>query len=266
MSHAVAAFAASILSMAQDATNADTAAATPSRTLLDYVRAGGFLGYVLIGLSVTAVTLVILNIVRNRAAVWNPPGAVEAVSRMVRDGDVEAARRFCAAPENESFFTAVIGAALTRCARSAFGFLELRSALEDAGAAEVDRRYRSVEGIALIAALGPMLGLLGTVIGLIGAFGSISQFEGAARSKELAGFMSLALVNTAQGLAVAIPCTAFYAIFRRRIDRLALEAGGVIESVAMPLERLGNDAGKRPAPRAAPGPVPAARAAGVPAP
>ncbi|MFA6047117.1 MAG: MotA/TolQ/ExbB proton channel family protein, partial [Phycisphaerales bacterium] len=229
-------------------TTAAPAPAPHGRTLLEYIQSGGFLSYVLIALSITAVALVIINVIKNRMEAWAPPASVELLGRMLRDGDIESVKRYCASPENDNFVANVIGNAILRCSRSSLGFLELRSALEEAGGQEVERRYRSLESIALIAALGPMLGLLGTVIGLIGAFGTLSQVEGAARSKELADFMSLALVNTAEGLAVAIPCTAFYSIFRRRVDRLALEAGLIIEGLTTPLEQR---LGAAPAPRAA---------------
>jgi biopolymer transport protein ExbB/TolQ len=58
---------------------------------------------------------------------------------------------------------------------------------------------------------------------MIGAFNAIGSLQGAARSTELARFMSLALVNTAQGLVVAVPCTVAFALFRQRIDRLATD-------------------------------------------
>lgn len=213
-----------------------TPPAAPARTVLDFIADGGPMGVVLIGLSVTAVALVIACVAKLRRSVWAPPDVLTNLGRLIREHDVEGARRYCADPVNACFTTAVVGTALARCSRSAFGFLELRTALEEAGQVETDRQYRAIDFIALIAALGPMLGLLGTVFALIGAFSSLAAMEGAARSQALAGHMSLALVNTAEGLAVAIPCTAFYAYFKRRADRLANDVGYLIEEIAMPLE------------------------------
>jgi biopolymer transport protein ExbB len=139
----------------------------------------------------------------------------------------------------------VFGQALERCATSPFGALELRAAIEDAAQPEVDRLHRLNDGLGIIAAIGPMLGLLGTVFGMIGAFHTIGGLEGAARSSELAKYMSLALVNTAEGLIVAIPCTVLFAVFRRRINALVAEAGEIIE-------RLVNGASARTAPAVAP--------------
>ncbi len=249
-------FAAQVAAAVLGFQDAAAASAAPQgRSLLGYIQSGGVLSYVLIAMSFTAVTLVIINIIRNRMEAWAPPATVELLGRMLRDGDIESVKRYCGTAENDNFVSNVIGSAIQRCSRSPLGFLELRSALEDAGGMELERRYRSLESIALIAALGPMLGLLGTVIGLIGAFGALSQVEGAARSKELADFMSLALVNTAEGLAVAIPCTAFYSIFRRRVDRLARETGLIIEGLTSPLEQRMGAGAKSPQPMARPAPV-----------
>jgi biopolymer transport protein ExbB len=165
---------------------------------------------------------------------------------MFRENDIQGAIRYC--ERGDSFLVRVFGSALTRCSRSPFGFMEIRTALEEAGQREADRLNRSIEWIGLIAAVAPMLGLLGTTIGMIGAFNSIGSLEGAARSRELASFMSLALVNTAEGLAVAIPCTAAFSLLRRRLDRLIGETGEVIENLAVYIE---NPATGGAAPRAA---------------
>ena len=110
-------------------------------------------------------------------------------------------------------------------------------------------------GGAIIAAIGPMLGLLGTTIGMIGAFATIGQLEGAARSNELSNFMSLALVTTAEGLLVAIPCTVLYTILRRRVEKLAIDVGDIVESLASLLSA--------PAGRISRGPAPALEPASV---
>ena len=133
----------------------------------------------------------------------------------------------------------------------------------DAGVPEVDRLHRLNEGLGILAAVGPMLGLLGTVIGMIGAFRAIGTLTGTARSNQLATFMSMALVNTAEGLIVAIPCTIAFALFRRRIEVLTHQMSDVLERlvravpsapprIAAPLAQ--------PSPRAVPAPpAPAAK-------
>jgi biopolymer transport protein ExbB len=253
---------ASVVVLAQDAA-AKTAAPSP-KTLLDYIKSGGFIGFVLIFLSVAAVTLLIMHLIQVRRSQLVPLDAATELQRLFRENDIQGAIRYC--ERGDSFLVRVFHAALTRCARSPFGFMEIRSALEEAGQREADRLNRSTDLIGLIAALGPMLGLLGTVIGMIGAFNSIGALEGAARSRELAGFMALALVNTAEGLAVAIPCTAAFSILRRRLDRLITDAGEVIENLTVYIENpaAGDRAGARPArPAPAARPLPTAMPQGV---
>lgn len=233
------------------------APAAAGTTLLQYLRNSGTVGFVLLMLSVVAVALVILHLVQVRKARLAPPEVVAGLARMLREGDLDTALRYCQAPENDTFLTKMFGAGLARCARSSLGMLELRTAVEEAGQREADKLYRQTDLLGLIAALGPMLGLLGTVFGMIGAFGSISALEGAARSRELAGFMAMALVNTAQGLAVAIPCTAAFSLFRRRVDKITAEVGELAEELIVAVSPTPKPAAPKPMPRpVAPAPRP----------
>ncbi|QOJ01424.1 MAG: MotA/TolQ/ExbB proton channel family protein [Phycisphaeraceae bacterium] len=237
------------------------------RRLIDQILSGGPVGYVLIVLSVVALALVIANAVQLRRDRLAPPAVIAALEETLRRNDVEGARAVCAAAGNESFLSRMFGSALTRCSRSAFGFLEMRSALEESGTREIDRLTKLTDGVGLVAAVAPMLGLLGTVFGMIGAFQTIGTLEGASRSNQLAVYMSHALVTTALGLTVAIPCTAAYTYFKRRIDRLAGEIGQLAEDLASHLQGKGAgakaaSAGVRGVPAAGPGGG-GARVAGV---
>ena len=68
-----------------------------------------------------------------------------------------------------------------------------------------------------------MLGLFGTVVGLVIAFKRVADTQGVARASDLAGGIYLALMTTVEGLAVAIPCVAAHAIFRHRADQFTAE-------------------------------------------
>ena len=237
------------------ATGAPAATQAPAEvssghSILQYATAGGFIGYVIIMLSILGLGLAIAHFMQVRRERMTPAQAVDDLARLFRENDMASAFQYCAQQSNDSFITRVFHTALRRCGTSPFGMLELRAAIEDAGSREVDKLHRSTDAIGLIAAVGPMLGLLGTVFGMIGAFGAIGDTEGASRSKELAGYMSLALVTTAQGLVVAIPATAAYQFFKRRIDRFASEAGDVIEQLVGVVEQSSG----APRPQAAPRP------------
>lgn len=242
----------SMLLLAQDTAAAPPAPGPKEMSLLDYIKAGSVVGYAIILMSFVAVALVIRFLVDIRRDKVMPPAVGNEMLSAVRAGNIEAVRQMCDAPGANSFLTRVVGSALRRCTQSPFGMLEIRSALEESGQREVDRLYRYTEGIGLIAAIGPMMGLLGTVFGMIGAFGSIGGVEGAARSQQLASYMSIALVTTAEGLIVAIPCTVLYSVFRRRIERYVDDAGEIIEQLATFIER----AAEQPATGRAPAPTP----------
>lgn len=238
----------------------------PDKTLVQYIAEGGEIGYIIIGLSFTAVVFIIAALVRLRRGRLAPEDQVSSLDRMLRAGSVDQAVTYCSHADNESFLTRVMGSALLRCSRSPFGLLELRTALEEAGQVEVARLHRSTDAIGLIASVAPMLGLLGTVVGMVGAFDALSLSEGVAKPDQLAGHISVALITTVLGLVVAIPCTAVYSYLRNRVDSLVAEVSELIEELASHVEQ-GASAPAAPAgaptrPQAArPAPQPAAQGA-----
>ncbi|MBL0927769.1 MAG: MotA/TolQ/ExbB proton channel family protein [Phycisphaerales bacterium] len=228
-------------------------AAAQSISLIDYIHAGGVVSYILILISFVAVFLVVRNLLVLRYAVLVPPEQEAALDSMLRDGRLDEAAAYCAQAAPRSFLTRTLQPALERSAGSPFGYLEFRGALEESAQNEADEVHRFNDGLGIIAAVGPMLGLLGTVFGMIGAFRSIGALEGAARSTQLSIYMSMALVTTAQGLIVAVPCTIAFALFRRHIDRVLMRAGLVLERAARAMTPAtpgaGGPAQRPPAPR-----------------
>lgn len=238
------------------------------KTLLDHVVSGGIIGGVIILLSFIALLLVIADLVQIRESRLAPEDVVQRLNEYFRTSDVKGAIQFCQAPDNDCFFTRVVGAGLVRCARSPFGFLELKSALEESGREQVERLYRKTDALGLISDIAPMLGLLGTVVGMVGAFDVISQTEGFARPDQLAGNISVALITTVLGLIVAIPAKAAYTWLRNRIDATVSNVGELIEDLAWRLESGGDRQVTRPAAGAAMArpAAPVGRAAGPGAP
>ncbi len=100
-------------------------------------------------------------------------------------------------------------------------FLEMEKVVEDTGTREVQRLSAGLRPLVVVAMIAPLLGLLGTVWGMIGAFTNIAVQDGLGKPEMLAGGISQALITTAAGLAVAIPTQAAYYYFRSRIDRFA---------------------------------------------
>ena len=220
----------------------------------DTIQSGGVVGYVILGLSVLALALIIMHLVQIRRGALLPPDQLEHIDQLLSQGNVDGALEYCYAPESDSYLTRIMAAGLTRYQKSAFGAFEIKNAIEEAGEDQTARLYRSTDALGVIGSIAPLLGLLGTVLGMVGAFESLSR--GATPNHEaLAANISLALVTTLMGLILAIPCIALHRYFGNRIDAFASETALEIERLALHLESAGTT---RPA-ALPPRPKPAAR-------
>ncbi|MBA4039304.1 MAG: hypothetical protein C0468_03075 [Planctomyces sp.] len=225
------------------------------RSLLGYIDSGGLISYILILLSVGALALIVWNLIVLRRAYLAPAAVALGLEQSLRSKNLDTILEFSRREENRCLLTRVIAAGLWRVARSSFGLLELKPSLELAGQREFEKLERPNYVLGMLAAVGPMLGLLGTVLGIIRAFAELGAEVGAARSSRLSDAMSLALVTTAEGLVLAIPCTFAHSAFRRRLDHLAGEIGDIAEtlvSVLVTNVRPAGAQGAAPAQAAAP--------------
>ena len=248
---------------------AQAADADTGSTWLDTINSGGVVGYVIIGLSVFALALIIMHVVQIRRSALIPPAQLEQIDQLLGRGDVTGGLEYCLDPANDSYLTRILTAGLTRFQKSAFGVFEIKNAIEEAGEDQTARLYRSTDALGVIGSIAPLLGLLGTVWGMIGAFDAL-RHGATPNHEELAGNISLALVTTLMGLILAIPCVALYRYFGNRIDAFASEAGMEIERLVLHLEStaaaapargpaVGPARGPRPAPAPpTPGPGPGA--------
>jgi len=107
------------------------------------------------------------------------------------------------------------------------GYDSMVDVMQDVGEEEAIRVNQNVGYLSLVGAIAPMLGLLGTVLGMIGAFQDIATSEGMAKPAELAYNIQKALTTTCMGLIVAVPAIIAYTIFRNKAVRMMLEVGVV---------------------------------------
>lgn len=115
---------------------------------------------------------------------------------------------------------------------------DLRSTLEGAGRQAAHKLERYLAALATIASAAPLLGLLGTVIGMIEIFGAQAGNTGGGNPAQLAQGISIALYNTAFGLMVAIPALIFWRYFRGRVDGYLLSMELSAEQFVRHLNRL----------------------------
>lgn len=189
------------------------------RTLLQIFLAGIEVPtyFIVVG-SLVAVVLVVDHFLNVRPAAIAPADQVRRAREQIE------ARNFreCldGLRKSSTFFAQVMAAALTH-GRHGFDAMH-EAALEKSGELS-GRMFRKAEYLNIIGNLGPLLGLLGTVWGMIDAFGSLGAAGGAAGG-QLADGISKALVNTAAGLALAIVGIGFFGVCRNRIDALTTAA------------------------------------------
>jgi biopolymer transport protein ExbB len=115
----------------------------------------------------------------------------------------------------------------------------LRQAFENAGREAVHRLDRYLNALGTIATSAPLLGLLGTVVGMIEIFASQAPASGGQNPQQLAHGISIALYNTAFGLIVAIPALMFHRYFRARVENFRLGMELAVERIVPHLMRLG---------------------------
>ncbi|MHC4128096.1 MAG: MotA/TolQ/ExbB proton channel family protein [Planctomycetota bacterium] len=239
---------------------AQAGAEPPGSTWWDTIQSGGLVGYIIIGLSVLALALAIMHLLQIRRAALIPPVQLDELDQLLSQGDAAGALDRCYQPGSDSFFTRIMAAGLTRYQKSAFGAFEIKNAIEEAGEDQTARLYRSTDALGVIGSIAPLLGLLGTVLGMVGAFETLSR-TATPNHEELAANISLALVTTLMGLVLAIPCIALHRYFGNRIDALASEAAMEIERLVLHLESTGSARPSgltpRPSPVARPEPRPA---------
>lgn len=215
----------------------DSAAPVRQRGWFDTLRAGGTIGAIIILLSFVATGFVVEHFLTIRKGRVMPEPVLHDLEQLIAQGRIQEAIDYAYEPRNSSLATDVVLAGLERFQNSEFGFAEYKAACEEAGEESSARLYRKIDLLNLIGVIAPMLGLLGTVQGMIEAFNVIASRGGAARPDELADSISKALVTTLEGLIVAIPAMVAYSFFRNQIDTLVAEAGKRVERIMAPLAR-----------------------------
>ncbi len=188
--------------------------------MFSIIQAAGWPIWPLILCSVVALALIIERLYHLREAQVAPPRLVDEVLSVMRHNlpSPEVVSKL----EANSVLGGVLAAGLkTAIADPRIDEDGLRQAFENAGRTAVHATERYLNTLGTIATAAPLLGLLGTVIGMIEIFGSQAP-TGATNPQLLAHGISVALYNTAFGLIVAIPSLMFYRYFRGRIDEFQL--------------------------------------------
>jgi len=182
------------------------------------IMGGGVIGYILWGISVLTVALIIKFFLEIRRETILPTLVRAQFEGMFEDRKYREVVELSA--NDPSYFGYIVHSALSEAAH---GYPAMERAMEEAAEERTTKLLRSIEWLNLIGNIGPMLGLMGTVWGMINAFFKIVEV-GSVKPEDLAGSIGIALVTTLLGLIVAVPALAVYAVMRNRIDELSSES------------------------------------------
>ncbi|MBN1853966.1 MAG: MotA/TolQ/ExbB proton channel family protein [Pirellulales bacterium] len=187
------------------------------------------IGYslVFLCLSFVLVALFVMNLMTARRDNVVPVSLVEEFEGLLNEKQYQEAYEL--ARNDESFLGQVLSAGLSKLSS---GYSQSIEAMQEVGEEENMKLEHRLSYMALIGTISPMIGLLGTVQGIIGAFQEIAlTSSGAPNAQDLAGHLATALFTTLVGLIIAIPAIAAYNILRNRVARLVLEVGIVSEGL-----------------------------------
>ena len=218
----------------------DTApAGTQDTTYLQWMgkALGPFYSIVFLALSFTLVALLVMNILTARRESILPAGLVEGFEAQLNEKQYQAAYEL--AKNDDSFLGQVLSAGL---AKLSSGYQPAIEAMQEVGEEENMKLEHRLSYMALIGTISPMVGLLGTVQGMISSFSVIANSLTTPKPSELAAGISTALFTTLVGLFIAIPAIALYNILRNRVARLVLEVGIVSEGL---MSRFSGVGGKK---------------------
>ncbi|NKB31802.1 MAG: MotA/TolQ/ExbB proton channel family protein [Pseudomonadales bacterium] len=184
--------------------------------MIEIVRAGGWLMFPILLCSIVAIAIVIERFWTLSAARISPKYVLAQVWTWLKNNQLDSTKL------RELRLSSPLGQILAAgLLTSKYGRTAMIDSIEQTAALVVHDMERYLNTLGTIAAITPLLGLLGTVVGMITVFGEI-MLQGTGNANALAGGISEALITTAAGLTVAIPTYMFHRYFTRKVDSLVL--------------------------------------------
>lgn len=192
-------------------------AAPQGRSLIDTLKVGGLAMYPLGALSIGALALIAYNFLAVRPKKLLAIERLEEVAEKAKAFQIDEAREICR--ENPSPLTNIADAGLERVSGEYLDTDSMEKAMEEASVEELSGPFVYINYLSVIATLAPMVGLLGTVSGMVKAFNTIAS-KGVGQPTELATNISEALITTATGMIIGIPAMFFYFFFKNRYGKI----------------------------------------------
>ncbi len=206
----------------------------PAATLGDLMEKGGPVMYVLLFLSFVAVCLVFYYIFSLRLDIIAPPSLLTQFEEKKKDLDVMA--QIC--KDDDSPLAEVISSGIEMLRKPNCSYDMLHDAIEDEGSRQAGRLWHRIQYLQDVAVISPMVGLLGTVVGMIRSFGALSAENITPKPTIIAQGISMALITTAGGLIIGILSMIVYAYFRGRVNGLVSDLEGASNKISREMSKL----------------------------
>lgn len=215
----------------------ETADADDGSTLMGTFKQGGLAMYPLLGFSIATVGLALYNAMTIRSGnIINQTALTNEIEPALAANDYATAMEVCEA--HKSPLLNILHNGLETTQSGTFDIEVIDKAFDEAASVELARPFVFINYLQVIASVAPMVGLLGTVSGMVKAFRTIAE-QGMGRPELLADNISEALITTASGLCVAIPALIAYFFFKNKYGKIASE---VAQTLGRTLRKAGNSA------------------------
>ncbi|HTI49714.1 MAG TPA: MotA/TolQ/ExbB proton channel family protein [Planctomycetaceae bacterium] len=194
----------------------EAAPAGEKNMLIWLIETSGWIGAVLLVLSLYFVATVVRMFMELRPEIAAPPALIEECEALLKNKDYLAVYKRL--KNDPSFFATVLSAGMTELPH---GLSESRETMDRVGDALVVEMERKISMLAVLGSLGPMIGLLGTLKGMIASFSVIALSDTQLKASQVAGGISEALVLTFEGVGLSVPAIYFFAVFRNRVSSIS---------------------------------------------
>jgi len=195
------------------------------KSLIDMYKAGGWAMYPLSFLSVLGLGLIVYNFIAVKPGPILQSEVLPQLEDALKTLDISKAKSIC--NENPAPTTNIIGAGLARVDLDHYNAEQIKEAVEEASAEELADPFVLINYLSVIGSLSPMVGLLGTVSGMVKAF-NVIEAEGAGSAQALAGNISEALITTATGMIIGIPAMFFFFFFKNKYGKITSRVGRIV--------------------------------------
>jgi biopolymer transport protein ExbB len=209
------------VSRAQDekkaaATQSTSAPITSESYLSWFIRCSGLIGLLILGLSIYFVATTIRLFIDLRMDVAAPPELTQQCAALIDQRDLNGA--YQALVESDTVFGRTLSVGLVELEH---GLGEAREVMERVGDAETVEMEKRISMLAVLGTLGPMIGLIGTLKGMISSFSVIAMSDVQLKASEVAQGISEALLLTFEGVALSVPAIYLFAVFRNRVSSIS---------------------------------------------